>query len=360
MGLYAGIDLHASSNYLAIVDESGKRTLRCKLPNDGEEVVSALEPYRDQMMGVAVESTFNWYWLVDTLNESGLRVHLANPAAIQKYSGLKHCDDKYDAFWLAEMLRLGILPEGYIYPKEERPLRDLLRKRGHLVKLRTSLILSLQNIVARNRGLRVNANEVKRLKKNRIPPLLEENEDLAMAGRVSKETIDFLTRMIRDIEIAVARKTSLKDSYRNLLTIPGIGRILALTIMLETGPIGRFPKVGNYVSYCRKVGSRWTSNEKAKGKGNKKNGNKYLAWAFSEAAELARRFDPECRSYYNRKMHRSNFLVAHQALAHKLARAAYYLMKDNVVFMPEKLFGRSPPAQEPGRAHVPCRERGTR
>ena len=338
MRLYAGIDLHASNNFLGIIDEFGKRTFKQKLPNEIEPILSTIGRFQEEVAGIVVESTFNWYWLVDLLNDAGYRVHLANPSAIRKYSGLKHSDDEHDAFWLAEMLRLGILPEGYIYPKEERPARDLLRKRGHLVRLRTSLILSLQNIVARNRGVRLKVNDIKRLKEDVVRPLFEENEDLAMAGLVSKDTIDFLSRKILEIERVVEKKVKLEDSYRYLLTIPGIGRVLSLTIMLETGPVGRFAKVGNYVSYCRKVGSKWTSNEKTKGKGNKKNGNKYLAWAFSEAAELARRYDSQCRSFYNRKMQKSNFMVAHQALAHKLARAAYHIMKEEVAFMPEKLF----------------------
>ena len=338
MQLYAGIDLHASNNFIGVVDEKGKRTFKRKLPNHPEEILLTLGRFQEEMVGVVVESTFNWYWLVDLLGDAGYRVHLANPSAIQKYSGLKHADDQHDAFWLAEMLRLGILPEGYIYPKEERPIRDLLRKRGHLVKLRTSLILSLQNIVARNLGVSLRVNDVKRTKENVVVPLLEENEDLAMAGMVSKDTIDFLTQKIREIERMVEGKMKLKDSYRYLLTIPGIGRVLSLTIMLETGPISRFAEVGDYVSYCRKVSTKWTSNEKAKGKGNKKNGNKYLAWAFSEAAELARRYDEQCRSWYNRKKQKTNFMVAHQALAHKLARAAYCIMKREVPFVPEKLF----------------------
>jgi transposase len=247
-------------------------------------------------------------------------------------------DDKHDAFWLAEMLRLGILPEGYIYPKEERPIRDLLRKRRHLVKLRTSLIISLQNIISRNCGVQFRVNEVKRLKEDRVSPLLEGNEDLALAGKASKEMIDQLTRQIRKIETWILQRIELKESYRFLLTLPGVGKILALTIMLDTGPIRRFAQVGNYVSYCRKVSSQWTSNEKSKGKGNPKNGNKYLAWAFSEAAELARRYDAQARAYYNRKMRKTNFMIAHGALAHKLARAAYYLMRDQVAFVPEKLF----------------------
>ena len=146
-------------------------------------VRDTLKPFQEELVGIAVESTYNWYWMVDGLMENGYQVHLANPSAIQQYSGLKHSDDKHDAFWLAEMLRLGILPEGYIYPREERPVRDLLRKRGHLVRLRTSLIISLQNILSRNLGRRVNVNDVKALREDRISPLLERNEDLALVNR---------------------------------------------------------------------------------------------------------------------------------------------------------------------------------
>ncbi len=338
MELYAAFDLHANNSLLGIIDGDGKRVFKKRLHNERELMLEVLRPHKEHIVGIAVESTYNWYWMVDALMEEGYRVHLANPSEIQKYEGLKHADDNHDAFWLAQMLRLGILPEGYIYPKQERPVRDLLRKRGHLVKIRTSLILSLQNIITRNCGLRLNVNDVKRLRENRVSPLLEENDDLALAGMVSKETIDFLTHKIRKIERAVEGKIQLKKEYRYLLTLPGVGTVLALTIMLETGPISRFAKVGNYVSYCRKVSTQWTSNGKKKAGGNKKNGNRYLAWAFSEAAELARRYHSQARAYYNRKMQKTNFMVAHSALSHKLARAAYFIIRDQVVFEPEKLF----------------------
>ena len=197
--LYAGSDLHGNNNLVGIVDEQGKRIFKRRVPNDPELIKDVLKPYKEEMVGVVVESTYNWYWLVDALMEEGYKVHLANPAAIQQYSGLKHGDDQHDAFWLAEMLRLGILPEGYIYPKEARPVRDLLRKRGHLVRLRTSLILSLQNILSRNLGVRVRVNEVKEIREDRGSGLLRGSEDLALAGRVSKETIDFLTYQIHQI-----------------------------------------------------------------------------------------------------------------------------------------------------------------
>jgi transposase len=130
----------------------------------------------------------------------------------------------------------------------------------------------------------------------------------------------------------------LRDEYKGLVTIPGIGKVLGLTIMLETGPVGRFAGAGNYASYCRKVPALRMSNAKMKGRGNRKNGNKYLAWAFSEAAELARRYSPRARGYYDRKRQKRHPAAAHNALASKLAKAAYYIMKDQVEFVPEKLF----------------------
>jgi transposase len=338
MALYGGIDLHASSNHLGIIDSKDRKVFKKKLRNEPQLILKTLEPFKEEVVGVVVESTFNWYWLVDSLMDAGYRVHLANPSAIKRYEGLKHSDDNHDAFWLAHLLRLGILPEGYIYPKEERPIRDLLRKRGHLVKLRTSLILSLQGIIQRNCGCKINGNDIKRIKENRVVALLNGQEDLELSGSVSKEAIDYLTRQIRQIEKFIEAKAKLKEEFMYLQTICGIGKILSLTIMLETGSIDRFPTVGDYVSYCRKVPSTWTSNGKTKGKGNKKNGNKYLAWAFSEAAEFARRFDADARAYYQRKAARTNFMVAHCALAHKLARAAYFVMRDRVPFDPQKLF----------------------
>ncbi len=338
MGLYTGFDLHSSNTYVGIIDEDGKRVWKKKLKNDPSLISTSLEPFKEDILGIVVESTYNWYWRVDLMMDEGYKMHLANPSRIQQYSGLKHGDDEDDAFWLAEMLRLKILPEGYIYPKEQRPLRDLLRKRGHLVRLRTSLILGLQNILARNIGAKMNTHHLKSLRTDHVTPLLAGNDDLSLAGSVSKDAIDSLTRQIQAIEVAVEKKIDIKRPYDLLLSLPGVGRVLGLTIMMETGPINRFPEVGNYVSYCRKVPAARFSNDKKKGTNNRKNGNKYLAWAYGEAAELARRLDSEARAYYDRKRRRTNAPVAHSALAHKLARAAYYIMRDGVPFMSERTF----------------------
>ncbi len=336
--LYAGIDLHSNNNYLGIINQEDQRIVGKRLPNMQDVILAELTPFKDDLVGIVVESTFNWYWLVDFLDENGLKVHLANPAGIQKYKGLKHSDDKFDSFWLAHMLRLGILPEGYIYPREQRPVRDLLRKRMHFVNLRSSIITSLQAILYRNIGKRLTTVKIKAKRENHVITALPDQEEIQLCGTVSKETIDYLTGQIVKIENAVQEKVVLQEHFQALQSIPGVGVVLALTIILETGEISRFPKVGNFTSYCRKVPVAWTSNNKSKGKGNRKNGNKYLAWAFTEAAEIGRRFDDKVRRFYNRKLAKSNRMVAHTALAHKLARAAYFIMRDNVKFDHHKLF----------------------
>lgn len=213
MSVYAGIDLHSTNSYLAVINGEGKKVYKKKLPNDGAVLLAGLEPYRGDLKGVVIESTFNWYWIVDLLMDEGYRVHLANSAGIQKYKGLKHSDDRSDAFWLAEMLRVGILPEGYIYPKEDRPVRDLLRKRGHLVRLRTSVINSLQNIIARSVGGFLSGDKIKQLTRDNVADVLDGEEHLALAGRVSKEVMDHLTRQIKKIEKAALKKVRPLPQY---------------------------------------------------------------------------------------------------------------------------------------------------
>ncbi len=336
--LYAGIDLHSNNSHLAIQDNDNKRIFHKRLPNLSDVILAELECFKNQLSVIVVESTFNWYWLVDCLMDHGHKVILANPAAMQQYSGLKHLDDKHDAFWLAHMARLKLIPKGYIYPKDERPFRDLLRKRSQLVRYRTSMINSLQGIIHRNCGSYLSSNKIKQRRENHVTPLLDDQEDLALSGEISKEVIDFLGLQISRIETMAEQHVKLKEAYQCLRSIPGVGKILALVIMLETGPIERFKKVGNYSSYCRKVPTSWTSNDKRKGQGNAKNGNKYLSWAFSEAAEFARRHSKEAKAFFNRKAAKKNKSIAYSALAHKLARAAYYMMRNRTEFNPNLLF----------------------
>ena len=337
MKVYAGIDLHSSNNYIGVINEEGERLYQKRLPNQIKYILEALEPFKESMEGVVVESTYNWYWLVDGLQDHGYKLHLANPSAIKQYEGLKHTDDKWDAFWLAHMKRLNILPEGYIYPKEERPVRDLLRRRLLFVRHRTSHILSLQSAVTRNLGCKMSGRDIKKLETGDEGKLFYD-PFLVLAASSSISTIRFLKKRITEIEKEIKAHIKLKPEFEYILTIPGIGNILALTIMLEVGDISRFPKVGNYSSYCRCVKSERISNSKKKGQGNRKNGNKYLSWAYVEAANFAIRSYPEFYSFYNRKKSKTNGVVAIKALSNKLARASYHIMRDKVAYDKNKMF----------------------
>jgi transposase len=307
------------------------------LPNDLSLIAEQLATYRDSIQGIVVESTYNWYWLVDGLMDEGHKVHLANTAAIQQYEGLKYTDDQYDARWLAHLLRLGVLPQGHIYPKQHRTVRDLLRKRGQMVRQRTANLLSIQNLFSRNTGSSMNANRVKRLDSKEIEELIP-NADLALAIKANLAMLECADGQVDILEKAVIGRVKLKSEFELLKTVPGIGLILALTIMLETGDIGRFPTVGDYASYCRCVVSKKISNGRKKGQGNTKNGNKYLAWSYVEAANFAIRFSAKIKSFYQRKKSKTNGIVAIKAVAHKLCRACYYIMKDQVAFDVTKAF----------------------
>jgi len=337
MRLYAGIDLHSNNNFIGVIDEQDRRLFQKRLPNRLEEILQALEPFKESLEDIVIESTYNWYWIVDGLMEEGYKVSLANPSAIQQYEGLKYTDDRWDSFWLANMKRLKILPEGYIYPKEERPVRDALRRRLMLVRQRTSLILSLQGGIARNLGTGISANEVKKLTEIDVEQLFE-SPFLVLAARSQLSVINYLTTKINEIEKAVKSHVKLKPEFKILLTMPGIGEILGLTIMLEAGDMGRFPGVGDYSSYCRTVRSEKISNKKKKGKGNQKNGNRYLAWAYVEAANHAIWNYPEFKKFYNQKSADRNKIVAIKALSNKLARASYYVMRGQVPYDEKKLF----------------------
>lgn len=336
--LYAGIDLHSNNNVVVVTDDEDKVVYRKRRRNELDEVLSALSPFAQDLSGVVVESTYNWYWLVDGLMANGYRVHLANTGAIQQYSGLKYSDDEWDAHWLATLLRLGILPEGYIYPKQERPVRDLLRKRSYLVRQRTSNILSIQNLLARNTGRRLSATGVKRLTDPQVDEMLA-NGDLALAVKSSVAVMQCLDAQAKRLEKVVLERVRLRDEFKGLLTVSGIGKVLGLTIMLEVGDINRFAHVGDFASYARCVGGARMSNGKKKGSVNTKNGNKYLGWAFMEAAGFASRYNETIQRYYQRKLAKAHKMVARKTVAHKLARACYYVLRDKTDFDVNKAFG---------------------
>jgi transposase len=338
MALYCGIDLHSRNCWLAILDDGLQVVHETRVSNDLQELLDVLEPYREGIEGVAVESTFNWYWLVDGLSEAGYRMHLTNTWAVKQWEGLKYSDDRHDARWLAHLLALGILPEGYIYPKQERSVRDLLRRRAFLVRKRTSFLLAMRGGFECRTGLRTTSKEVKEWTAEGVESYFDDRTE-ALGITCLLEPMKALDSQIRIIEKEVLSRAKLRGEFASLLSVWGIGKVLALTMMYEVGEISRFRKVGHFASYCRLVKSARLSAGKRKGSGNARNGNPYLSWAFSEAAHFAVRYHPEAKKYFQRKKSKTNGIVAIRALAHKLARASYYVMKDQVDFEPEKVFG---------------------
>lgn len=338
MDKYCGIDLHSNNSVVVVTDEADRVLYQRRLPNDPIQIRGALATHREHLVGVVIEATFNWYWLVDELMSDGYRVHLANPAAIRQYEGLKYSGDFTDASHLAQLLRLGLLPEGYIYPADERPIRDLCRKRMQLVQCRTAQILAIENLFSRHTGAQMEGERVKQLDEIQIngfsfPP------DVKLAMQANLAVLKTLQEEITIIEKRLLERVKLRRDYVLLKSVPGIGPVLATTIMLETGTISRFNNVGNFSSYCRCVDSRRESNNKKKGEGNTKNGNKYLAWAFVEAANFAIRSCPEARRFYERKKRARNRIVAIKALAHKLARACYHMLREQKPFEINRCFG---------------------
>lgn len=334
---YCGIDLHSNNSVVMITDETDHVMYSKRHANDLSQILAALEIHRADLCGVVVESTFNWYWLVDGLQEAGYRVHLANTTAIKQYDGIKHRGDESDARQLAHLLRLGLLPQGYIMPKAARAVRDLARRRMQLVQQRTAQILSIESSLSRYTGGRMSSNSIKCLHETDLNKMqLGDMQTLGLKANVA--VMQALQAQIDSLEKVLAKHCRTEPDYRLLKTVDGIGEALATVVLLETGSIERFADVGNYASYCRCVGSAHVSNGKKKGEGNTKNGNRYLAWAFVEAANFAVRYCEPARRFYQRKKAKRNSTVAIKAVAHKLARACYHILKNKEAFSVERCF----------------------
>jgi len=304
---------------VVVKDENDEVVFEQRLPNDLACIREALEPYRGDLSGCAVESTYNWYWLVDGLHEAGFPMILAHPGAIRQYDGIKHGNDRTDAQHLARLLRLGILPRGHIMPPEERAL--------------------LQGLIMRHTARRLSANQIGQLDPERIREHLCTSDHAAFTGEVTWATMRSVDFAIDLLEKEALKHCVQRPGYRILTSVPGVGKVLGMTILLETGAIERFADAGHYASYARCVKSERISNGKRKGEGNRKNGNRYLAWAFIEAAHFAIIWAPKIKAYYQRKLAKSHLMVARKAVANKLARATYHMLTNQTPFDLERAFG---------------------
>jgi transposase len=335
--LIAGIDLHGNNVMIGVMNQEGKRIAHRKLDCDLKDVTGFLEPMKSQLQSMAVESTFNWYWLLDGLRERGYPIDLANPAKIEQYNGLKHVGDKDDAFHLADLQRLNILPKAHVYDPQLRPVRDLLRRRTNLVHQPTALILSFKSLYTRTTGQSLTGYEAKTMDPKEAPKLYEHPANQLIA-QIQTEHIRALEKSINRIEKAVLACAREIPLYAKLTTIPGVGRILGMTITMEVGDIKRFKTDGDFASYCRMVDAKRLSNGKVKADNNQKCGNKYLAWAFVEAANFSRRYDEHCRRWYDRKAAKTSKVIATKALGCKLAKAAWHVMANESDYDASRMF----------------------
>jgi transposase len=223
---YSGIDLHSNNSVVSVIDETDRMVAGRRLPNDLAKILALLAPWRAELAGVVVESTYNWYWLVDGLQAAGFVVHLANTTAIKKYDGLKHSGDETDARYLPHLLCLGILPPDTILPTEHRQMRDLARKRMQLVRSSTSHNLAVENITARQSGTRITSNQVKQLDQAAVDQL-HLPDDVALAVRANVAVITTLSS-----QIAIVEKR-LQERSRRVRTTPSRPRCPALVTRLR-------------------------------------------------------------------------------------------------------------------------------
>ncbi len=337
--LYGAIDLHSNNNYSVISDQEDQVLCERRLGNSLEEVDAFFRPFRSELNALVLESTYNGYWLMDGLAELGYEVKLANPSQMQPYQGLKHRDDASDGLWLNRMHRLGVLPEGYIYPRPERGIRDLLRKRLFLVQHRTSLINSMKHQYQSWKAKDVSASEIKKLSSEEVSASFDDGF-VRQGVEALRQSMEALSSQISGIEASLKHVLREDRLVSQLQILPGIGPLLAWTIRLEIGELARFGEDWRpYLSYCGLVESKQESNEKIKGHGNRKNRNRYLRWAYAEAAISALRY-PKIRVYHDRLMRKKGKIKAKAILASKIARVSFMMMRDpGMIYAQEKLWG---------------------
>ena len=331
---YCGIDLHARTLYLCILDQKGKIVLHRDIKTDPDIFLKAIAAFRDDIV-IAVECIFTWYWLADLCSKENIPFVLGHALYMKAIHGGKAKNDKIDAYKIASLLRGGLIPMAYVYPSEMRSTRDLLRRRNHLARKRAELLAHIQNT-----NHQYNLSETGKLTcKSKRKGIAERFPDLSVQKNIELDLsmLNHYDQLLLKLEqeLSVIAKVHDADSYFRLRSIPGVGRILGLVILYEIHDISRFPSVQDFVSYCRLVKSAKESAGKIIGSSGKKIGNAHLKWAFSEAAVLFLRGNPEAMKYKAKLERKHGKAESLTILAHKLARAVYNILKKKEVFNPE-------------------------
>ena len=329
---YCGVDLHAKTMYLCVVNQADEIVLHREIPTNADRFLKALAPYRADVV-VCVECTFTWYWVADLCQTEGIPFVLGHALAMTAMQVGKTKNDRIDSRDIAKLLRAGMIPMSYVYPKAMRATRDLLRRRMRFVRQRAALLTHIQqtnaqyNLPPIGKSLKYPGNR---------EGMADRFEDDSVRKTVESDLliIEAFDARIRDIErhILTSAKAHDATTLHVLRTIPGIGKILSLVILYEMHDIRRFPTSQKFCSYSRLIRPVKESAGKRVGVGNGKMGNAYLKWAFSEAVVLFLRETREATPYIQRLERKYGKAKAKGILAHRLGRTVYYMLKHQQVF----------------------------
>jgi len=335
---YCGIDLHARSMYVCVLDPQGQILLHRNMPCAPESFLKAIAPYREDI-AVAVECIFTWYWLADLCSKQNIPFVLGHALYMKAIHGGKAKNDKIDAHKIAVLLRGGMLPMAYVYPPEMRATRDLLRRRMHLMRKRSELLAHIQNT---NSQYCLPQFGKKIAYKTNRQGVAEQFSDLSVRKSIEMDLslIDHYDKLLTEVELYITQTAKVNDVnvFYRLRSVYGIGKILALVILYEIHDIERFPTVQDFVSYARLVKCAKESAGKRHGTSGKKIGNVHLKWAFSEASVLFLRANPKGQRWVEKLSSKHGKAKALSILAHKLGRAVYYMLKRKQAFDMNKFF----------------------
>ena len=323
---YCGVDLHTRSMYVCILDQAGEILLHRNLPAEPEAFLSAIKAYRDDIV-VCAECMFSWYWLADLCQRENIPFVLGHALYMRAIHGGKAKNDRIDSHKIAALLKAGLIPQAYVYPREMRATRDLLRRRNYLMRRRADLLAHIQNTNGQYNLPPFGKKIAYRSHRSGVAEQFSD-PDVSMSVSADLELIDHYDRLLQTIELHVLKSAKHHDPHALYLlqTVHGIGKVLSLVILYEVHDVSRFPTVGDFVSYCRLVACARESAGKQHGTSGRKIGNMHLKWAFSEAAVIFLRANPLGMKYKQRLEHRYGKSKALSILAHRLGRAVYFML----------------------------------
>ncbi len=335
---YCGIDLHARSLYVCILDHEGQVRLHQNIRAKPEAFLAVIAPFREGLV-VAVECMFAWYWLADLCAQEKIKFVLGHALYMKAIYGAKAKNDRIDSLKIAHLLRGGTFPQAYVYPSQMRSTRDLLRRRTYLVRRRADMIAHVENTNSQYNLPPFGKKLVYRQNREDVAERFADPSVRAMID-MDLDLSYVYDSLIRELELQLERTAKVHDpqAYHRLRTIPGVGKILALTFLYEIHDIGRFPRVQDFASYCRLVTPSHESAGKRVGSGGRKIGNAHLKWAFSEAAVLMMRELSQAKRLVERLRSKYGKGKALSIFAHKVARTVYFMLKRNEAFDVKRFF----------------------